>query len=139
MFYIAVAIFVAVFIYVVFILPETFPEEKRKELSRRRSVDEIPTTARLAALLFIFEPLKMLVPSRTSGGTRNWRLTWCAAHTFMFVTAHTYALSAWLVLVTSKYHLTPADVGNWYESVPVQADLIYSRLVFSSPLLLPPA
>ena len=73
----------------------------------------------------------MLVPTRTPGGARNWRLTWCAVHTFVFMIANHYAPTAWLVLVTSTYHLTPADVGNWYESVPVQADLPCSRLVFS--------
>lgn len=75
-----------------------------------RSLDEIPQTTRFGSFLLIFEPLKMLVPTRKPGGTRNWRLTWCAMHTFVFVTANAYTLSAWFVIVTSKYHFTPADV-----------------------------
>lgn len=112
-YYIAAAMFISAFIYVGFALPESFPEEKRNALSRMR---QQPSThhiiTRLASFFRVFEPLKLLVPVRTTSGTRNWRLTWCALHMLVFVTAGSYASSAWLVLATSKYHFTPADVSN---------------------------
>ena len=112
MFYMATAIFAATFIYVASFLPETFPEEKRSALARiRPDMGGHPATTRFASL-HIFEPLKMLLPARRTDGTRNWRITWCAAHTFLFTVAHSYASAAWLVLATSKYHFTPADVSN---------------------------
>lgn len=113
-FFMASAIYVATFIYVVSVLPESFPEEKRNALSLmcpEPSIDGHPATTRLPPLL-IFEPLKMLIPTRKLDGTRNWRLTWCAAHIFIFTTASAYTSAAWLVLATSKYHFTPADVST---------------------------
>ena len=104
--------FIFAFIYVLSVLPESFPEEKRNALSRMRTDSSIHPTTRLASFFHIFEPLKMLVPTRTLGGARNWRLTWCAVHTFVFMTANHYAPTAWLVLATSIYHLTPADVST---------------------------
>ena len=115
-FYVAVAIYVATFIYTVSVLPETFPEEKRNALSRMcpelsQATDGLPA-ATCSASLLIFEPLKILIPNRRWDGTRNWRLAWCAAHTFVFMAASAYTPAAWLVLATSKYHLTPADVST---------------------------
>lgn len=113
-FYVAIAIHVAVFIYAVSVLPETFPKEKRNALSHMHpepSTDGFPATTRSASLL-IFDPLKMLIPTRKLDGTRNWRLAWCAMHAFVFMAAHSYASAAWLVIATSKYHLTPADVSS---------------------------
>ena len=114
-FYIAVAIMTSTFIYVVFVLPETFPEDKRKPVSCMRSespVDKIPKATGLSSIFLVFEPLKMLIPTRSLGKNHNWRLTWCAAHSFVFVTAHPHSSSAWFVLITSKFHLTPADVST---------------------------
>jgi hypothetical protein len=109
----ASAIYVVTFIYVVSVLPESFPEEKRNALSLmcpEPSIDGLPETTRSSSL-FIFEPLKMLKPTRKLDGTRNWRLTLCATHIFVFTTASAYTSAAWLVIATSKYHLTPADVS----------------------------
>ena len=108
-FYIAAAILVATFIYVISVLPESFPEEKRNALSlmRTESSGERDSTTSL----LVFEPLKMIMPTRNSDGTRNWRFAWCAIHIFVFVIANSYSSRAWLVLATSKYHLSPADVS----------------------------
>ena len=135
MFYIASAIFIATFIYVIFALPETFPEEKRDALSRMRQ--DIPKVTRLDAFLSIFDPLKLLIP-HTSGGTRNWRLTWCASHNFVFTTAHGYIWAAWFVLVSSKYHLTPADVSAGILNTLYKL-IHFSRLAFSGHVSLSPA
>ena len=109
----AAAIYVATFIYVVSVLPESFPKEKRDALSNmysEPSTDGPPAATRSASLL-IFEPLKVLIPTRRLDGTLNWRLAWCATHTFVYITAGAYTSAGWLVLATSKYHLTPADVS----------------------------
>ena len=110
----AIAIYIAMWIYIVHFLPESFPEKKRNALSRmhsKSSIDEFSAT-NYFPFLHIFEPLKMLIPTRRMDGTCNWRLTWFAAHTFLFTVANSYATSAWLVLATSKYHFTPADVSG---------------------------
>ena len=116
-FYIASAIFIVTFIYVVFALPETFPEEKRIALSRMRQ--NIPKSNLLKGLSPILCPLKLLVPTRTSGGTRNWRFTSCASHNLVFTTAHGYIWAAWFVLASSKNYLTPADVRASVSDTPV--------------------
>ena len=108
-FYIAAAILVTTFIYVVSVLPESFPEEKRNALSLMRTepaIERLSTTP-----LLVFEPLKVFMPARKLDGTRNWRLAWCAVHTFVFMAASAYSSKAWLVLATSKSHLSPADVS----------------------------
>lgn len=107
-FYIATVIFVATFVFVVWALPETLPDDKRNVSCIDLDLPVPSMTSRLASFLSIFEPLRILIPSRTR--TRNWRLTWCVAHIFVFMTAHGYVWSAWFVIVTSKYHFTPADV-----------------------------
>ena len=118
-FYIAAAIFTFISIYVVSVLPETFPEDERNTVScmhSEPSVNGVPKTTRLSSILLVFQPLKMLVPTRSLGKNHNWRLTWFAVHSFVFVTAHHNSSSAWFVLMTSKFHLTPADVSidiNW--------------------------
>ncbi|KAF8553674.1 MFS general substrate transporter [Imleria badia] len=125
-FYMAIAIYVATFIYVASFLPETFSEEKRSALSRMRpDMDGLPATTSL----HIFEPLKMLLPTRRMDGTRNWRLTWCAAHTFLFMVAHSYASAAWLVIATSKYHFTPADTGLFLTVVSVSSTIFLMVIV----------
>ncbi|KAG9315480.1 major facilitator superfamily domain-containing protein [Chiua virens] len=131
-FYIAAALFASTFIYVVFILPESFPEEKRDALSHTRqeaSTDGPPTTTLFKSFLLIFEPLKMFIPTHSLNGTRNWRLTWCAAHTFVFNAAHSYVTTAWLVLATSKYHLTPADTGLFLTMLFVSCTIALAGIV----------
>ncbi|KAF8553673.1 MFS general substrate transporter [Imleria badia] len=134
-FYMATAIYATTLIYVVYFLPESFSEKKRSALSHMRSkasIDGLSATTCLAPL-HIFEPLKMLIPTRRMDGTRNWRLTWCAAHTFLFGVANSYALSAWLVLATSKYHFTPADTGLLLTVVTLSSTIFLMVIV---PLLL---
>ncbi|KAG8214857.1 MFS general substrate transporter [Butyriboletus roseoflavus] len=121
-FYMAAAILVATFTYVISVLPESFPEEKRNALSLMRPE---PSVERLStAPLYIFKPLKMFIPTRKLDGTRNWRLVWCAVHTFVFVVANAYSPAAWLILFTSKYHLTPADTGLFLTIIAVSGTIV---------------
>ncbi|KAF8423724.1 major facilitator superfamily domain-containing protein [Boletus edulis BED1] len=124
-FYMTATIYVSTLTYVVFVLPESFPEESRSALSRtlpKPPDNGHPVTTRFISL-HIFEPLKMLIPTRRLDGTRNWRLAWCAAHIFVFTAVNAYVLTAWLVLVTSKYNLTPADTGIFFTTVAVSGTI----------------
>jgi len=130
-FYMAAAIYVATFIYVVSVLPESFPEEKRTALSHmclEPSTDGLPAATRSASLL-IFEPLKILMPTRRLDGTRNRRLAWCATHTFVFITAGAYTSAAWMVLATTKYHLTPADTGLFLTVTAISSTIVLAVIV----------
>lgn len=133
-FHASTVLLAAAFVYVASYLPESFPEEKRNALSSMRpecSVDGVPATTRFA-VLHIFEPFKMIIPTRRSDGTRNWRLAWCAAHIFVFTVASSYATDACLVLATTIYHLTPEDVSR-VNSFRCKADFVSFRRAFSSP------
>ncbi|KAG9315482.1 major facilitator superfamily domain-containing protein [Chiua virens] len=123
-FYIAAALFAATFIYVVSVLPESFPKEKRVALSQMRQDSEsvsgeLSSVTLLSSFSLIFEPLKMLVPIRRLDGTRNWRLAWCGLHTLLFTTSFIYTAIGWLVIATSVHHLTPAQTGLFLSVVTV--------------------
>ncbi|KAN0087881.1 Major facilitator superfamily domain containing protein [Tylopilus felleus] len=130
-FYAAAAILAVTLIYVIAFLPESFSEEKRNAASRmlsEPSMDGSSETTRFASL-HIFEPLKMLIPTRSLDGTRNWRLVWCAVHLFLFMAANAYIGAAWLVLATSKYHLTPAETGLFLTIVAVSSTIVLMAIV----------
>lgn len=52
---------------------------------------------------------------------------------FVFMSAHAYASVAWLVLATSRYHLTPADTGLFLTSGSISSAIV---LMFILPLLI---
>ncbi|KAF8133298.1 major facilitator superfamily domain-containing protein [Boletus edulis] len=134
-FHLATAIYVATFIYVISALPESFPEEKRNALLRMRpepSDDRQPAPTRFA-FLHIFEPLRLLIPSRRLDGSHNWRLAWCAIHTLLLMVASSYAWTALMVLATSKYHLSPQDTGFFFTSLSVSRTIFL--MVIVPPLL----
>ncbi|KAH7885072.1 MFS general substrate transporter [Phlebopus sp. FC_14] len=110
-YYLSCLLFVATFLYVFFFLPESFPKEKRDELRRRRLAETADGHQPPTSSLLFFEPLKVLIPSYRPDGGRNWRLVWCAVHIFIVMTATTYAGMGFVVLVTTKYHLTPVQTG----------------------------
>ncbi|KAF9219153.1 MFS general substrate transporter [Gyrodon lividus] len=113
-YYLAAALFVTTFTYVAFVLPESFPKDKRDKLRRlgqERSDDGSPTSTHGSFLLLVLEPLKSLIPSHASKGTHNWRLFWCAVHILIVTTANSYAAGGWLVIVTTKYHFTSVQTG----------------------------
>ncbi|KAG6379281.1 hypothetical protein JVT61DRAFT_11736 [Boletus reticuloceps] len=96
------------------------------------SDDRQPATTRFA-FLHIFEPLRLLIPSRRLDGSHNWRLAWCAMHTLLLMVASSYAWTALMVLVTSKYHLSPQDTGFFFTSVSVSRTIFL--MVIVPPLL----
>ncbi|KAH7909286.1 hypothetical protein BJ138DRAFT_249333 [Hygrophoropsis aurantiaca] len=112
-------------IYVVLVLPESFPEEKREELRRKRLARAEAELAlgssqrssvlwyALTVLTLLFEPLKQLAPKRKWNGKYNWRLLYCAAHVLVAQIGSCYAPMVIIVYYTTKYSYNPAQVrGN---------------------------
>ncbi|KAH7907390.1 MFS general substrate transporter [Hygrophoropsis aurantiaca] len=110
-------------IYVVLVLPESFPEEKREELRRKRlsHAEAEPVSGSgqrfsalwyaLTALTLLFEPLKQLAPKRKWNGKYNLRLLYCAAHVFVTQIGSRYAPLAIIIYYTTKYSYNPAQIG----------------------------
>ncbi|KAG2067511.1 hypothetical protein BDR04DRAFT_1104934 [Suillus decipiens] len=118
-YYISISVLGAIFVYVLAFLPESFPEEKRDELRRRRLAQQnVEPSARqhlssrlISTLTIVFEPLRQLVPARKADGKRNWRIVYCASHIIISALADTYAASALLLLYIIKYGYSSAQTG----------------------------
>ncbi|KAG1728589.1 MFS general substrate transporter [Suillus paluster] len=118
-YYISISILGVIFVYVSAFLPESFPEEKRNELRRRRLAQQnIEESGRqnssnrlISTMAVAFEPLKQLVPTRNADGRRNWRVVYCAIHIIIAKVAEPYAMVALLLLYTTKYSYDPAQTG----------------------------
>ncbi|KAH7909284.1 MFS general substrate transporter [Hygrophoropsis aurantiaca] len=118
---VAIAMLALSCIYIVFILPESFPEEKRAELrlqrfaSKRAASEPRPRSSALwramAALTIPFEPIKKLSPQRKWNGKYNWRLVYCAAHVLITQIGNRYAHIALVIYYTTRYSYSPAQVG----------------------------
>ncbi|KAJ7449238.1 MFS general substrate transporter [Mycena latifolia] len=107
-FYTAGAIWVALFAYIVLLVPESFPPHKRAELRRAlAAADEGKSWAR-RTLLPVLEPLAQLKPTT---GPRRWRLALCAAHVFLVDLGGGYAATALIVYLTAVQRYTPQDMG----------------------------
>lgn len=118
---VAGAMLAAAWAYVYFILPESFPREKREELRRQRlaqaqeaaSADTQQQKGQrvLAALAVPLEPLKQLRPSHNPvTRRRNWRLLYCAVHAFFAEVGGSYSVLSIITFLTTRYNYTPAEV-----------------------------
>lgn len=114
---ISIAVHTLTCIYILTILPESFPLTKREELRRQREEEARSTPLHgwvrniLSLLAIVFEPLKQLKPTyNPSTGKRNWRLVYCAIHIFIVTVADGYAALAMVVYFASRYQYTPAEV-----------------------------
>lgn len=107
-------------IYIVSVLPESFPVEKRLELRRQRKMANAALTADpqhhkarqfLHTLAIPLEPLKQLKPTlHVDTGKRNWRLVFCAIHIFLANMGDSYAVVSMILFLTTRYNYTPAEV-----------------------------
>ena len=105
-------------IYIVAVLPESFPRHKREELRREREAEAASASSRspfrkaLASVATVFEPLKQLKPTRNHvTGRRNWRLVYCACYIFTVMIADGYATNSMLIYFTTHYKYGPAEVS----------------------------
>ncbi|KAG2150711.1 MFS general substrate transporter [Suillus bovinus] len=118
-YYISISILGAIFLYVLALLPESFPKEKRDELRRQRLAQQnVEASARrnlssrlISTITIMFEPLKQLIPVRKADGKRNWRVVYCAIHIVIAMLADSYASAALLLLYTTKYSYNSAQTG----------------------------
>jgi hypothetical protein len=118
-YYISIFVLGAIFVYVLAFLPESFPEEKRDELRRRRLAQQnVETSARrnlssrlISTIAIAFEPLKQLIPARKADGRKNWRVVYCAIHITIAMLASSYVPASLLLLYTTKYSYNAAQTG----------------------------
>ncbi|KAH7909285.1 MFS general substrate transporter [Hygrophoropsis aurantiaca] len=120
---VAIAMLTLSCIYIVLVLPESFPEEKREELRRIRLAQAEAELAlgssqrssalwyALTALNLPFEPLKQLTPKRKWNGKYNLRLLYCAAHVLVTQIGSRYAPMGITIYYTAKYSYNPAQIG----------------------------
>ncbi|KAJ3509497.1 hypothetical protein NLJ89_g5196 [Agrocybe chaxingu] len=102
---VGVSFLVVICLYIIFVLPESFPTSKREELQRQR-VDGGH------GIKVVFEPLKRLVPTYDADvGRYNNRLLYCAIHIFLVSLADSYAVVGMILYFTTQYKYTPAQTG----------------------------
>lgn len=105
-------------VFTAFLLPESFPAEKRdllrlERLAQTSSVPDRPSFAQRlkASTAIILEPLELLRPTINPWtGKKNWRLVWCTAHIMVVTLADAYAFPAVMLFFSTKYKYTPAQV-----------------------------
>ncbi|KIJ48459.1 hypothetical protein M422DRAFT_247796 [Sphaerobolus stellatus SS14] len=77
------------FVYVLFLIPESFPKSKRDLIKRQREEElslrcQNPLMKLLSNLLIPFESLRLLKPiHNASTGRKSYRLVWCGLHAFI--------------------------------------------------------
>ncbi|KAJ6536013.1 MFS general substrate transporter [Mycena vulgaris] len=116
-YFVAGAIWVALFAYITLLVPESFPKHKRDALRRSlasgATAEGLPPKSHLRhALQPLVEPLALLKPTRdaTTGG-RNWRLVLCALHVFLADVGGGYGATALIVYLTAVQRYTPQETG----------------------------
>ncbi|KAF4622114.1 hypothetical protein D9613_009307 [Agrocybe pediades] len=105
-------------LYVIYLVPESFPADKREELRREREAQN-PTAGERTLrqkinsyFSVVLEPLKQLKPSYNPiTGKRNMRLVYCAIHIFIVAVADGYAVLSMILYFTTQHHYTPAQTG----------------------------
>jgi hypothetical protein len=114
---VSLAILILSCLYIVIVLPESFPASKRGELRLQREEDMPPISQswlqRVQSLLVIMvEPLQQLKPKYDpSTGRYNRRLLYCAIHIFIVTLADGYAVLSMILYFTTHYKYTPAQVS----------------------------
>ncbi|KAF7377866.1 MFS general substrate transporter [Mycena sanguinolenta] len=109
-YFVAGSVWIAMFVYVNLVIPESFPKHKRDELQRA-----LASTAQgswRSVVKPIFEPLYQLKPPRNpETGKRNWRLVICALHVLVVDIGGAYASTAFIVYFTAVHRYTPQETG----------------------------
>ncbi|KAJ7916133.1 MFS general substrate transporter [Mycena leptocephala] len=114
-YYTAGTIWVALFAYIYFLVPESFPKHKRDELRRSLASAALglpPKSWLHTKVQPILEPLAQIKPIRNPDtGARNWRLVLCAIHVFFVDLGGGYSATALIVYLTSVQRYTPQETG----------------------------
>ncbi|KAJ7653209.1 MFS general substrate transporter [Mycena polygramma] len=114
-YYTAAAIWVALFAYIYFLVPESFPKYKRDELRRAlasATQDGSPKNWLRRKVQPILEPLAQIKPIRSpETSTPDWRLVFCAIHIFLVDLGGGYGTTALIVYLTAVQRYTPQETG----------------------------
>ncbi|TFK57626.1 MFS general substrate transporter [Heliocybe sulcata] len=122
-FYLSAAMFASLWLYVFFLIPESFSLEKREELRRERKAKAQEVEAavsggwlakprhRLTRIL-VPEQLKEFKPTRNpKTGKRNWRLFYLAVHIIFCQLADAYGVVSLMLFLTTRYDYKPSETG----------------------------
>lgn len=115
---VSLAILVSSCLYIIVVLPESFPASKRGELHTQREEEAslVPQSWLQKAqshLAIIIEPLQFLKPTYDPiTGKYNRRLLYCAIHIFIVTLADGYAVLSMILYFTTRYKYTPAQVSR---------------------------
>ncbi|KAK7040861.1 hypothetical protein VNI00_009457 [Paramarasmius palmivorus] len=121
-YYVSATIQGVALMYIAFILPESFPREKREALRREREEEAARIAAsrahmslpqRIAATIGSnLGPLKNLKPTYNEHtGRRNWRLIILSIHILLAMASAGHIGAALVIYLTSIYNYKPADTG----------------------------
>ncbi|KAJ7471186.1 MFS general substrate transporter [Mycena galericulata] len=141
------AIWVALFVYIYLIVPESFPKHKRDELRELTAAKVLPGRSWLRRMLQpVLEPIAQLKPVRNAEtGIRSWRLVLCAVHVFLADLGGGYGATALIVYLTAGaatgYALTTLNLVGVAQSsqqkptgtlLPARRDRLDVHIVFVS-------
>ncbi|KAF8813233.1 MFS general substrate transporter [Phlegmacium glaucopus] len=122
-------------VYIVLVLPESFPISKRDELRCRREEETLTAPRSWAkemqsSLAVILEPLWQLKPTyNPSTGELNWRLVYCAIHVFIVTVADGYAVLAMILFFTTRYQYTPAETGYVLTTLNITGVFVLTAII----------
>ncbi|KIJ54075.1 hypothetical protein M422DRAFT_25042 [Sphaerobolus stellatus SS14] len=105
------------FVYVLFLIPESFPKSKRDLIKRQREDERSrrrrnPLMKLLSNLVTPFESLRLLKPIRNpSTGRKSYRLVWCGLHAFVAGVGEIYTTAIVLIYLITERKFSPAETG----------------------------
>nr|GAT53110.1 tetracycline-efflux [Mycena chlorophos] len=103
-YFVSGTIWVVLFLYIILLLPESFPKYKRDQ--------ELAAATNSGGLGSLLEPLVQLLPRRDpEAGVKQWRLAICALHVLLVDLGGAYSITALIVYLTGVERYTPQEMG----------------------------
>ncbi|KAF7368868.1 MFS general substrate transporter [Mycena venus] len=132
-YYVACAIWIALYVYIYLLVPESFPKYKRDELRRARTLaaQELPPRSWLRSKVQpILEPLVHIKPTlNPETGARNWRMVLCAVHVFFVDLGEGYGPTALIVYLTAVQRYTPQEMGYSLTTLNLVGALVLTVII----------
>ncbi|KAF7368867.1 MFS general substrate transporter [Mycena venus] len=132
-YYVACAIWIALYVYIYLLVPESFPKYKRDELRRARTsaAQELPPRSWLCSKVQpILEPLAQIKPTlNPETGARNWRMVLCAVHIFLVDLGGGYRATALIVYLTAVQRYTPQETGYSLTTLDLVGALVLTVII----------
>ncbi|KAF5373538.1 hypothetical protein D9758_000903 [Tetrapyrgos nigripes] len=138
-FWVSLTIMFLNFLFVLFIVPESFSKDRRIELRREREEQQAKRASnsrRLDSALGPFQQLKPTINSQT--GRRNWRLVLCAVHGFLTELGTSAAVTNMVTYVTAIYDYQASTTGYMMTMVSIVSIVVLTIAIpFAVRRLLP--